>query len=260
MYEVDEIHQVVESRRRHFNHINYLLSSHRQNAISPTSITGPKPSRTRLYRLRCGGRYAIALWPLFSLPLSHSSPTGRVVTNDPPRLRKSKSTPVLAAPTYDTSARRLAPEDVLFRRKNAPTRYEEHDIYWANERDLPVLPDSDLLKCVHSYTGLFYEGMAARKKGKRDGNRKENFMDERSMDETALLAFGVLLEEAGRKTLGKRGDLVFVEGEEREERDERKRIGVESETDGDPWKEDGDEEEELRREKGAKRRKLKQEI
>ena len=48
--------------------------------------------------------------------------------------------------------------------------------------------------------------------------------------------------------------------EEREERDERKRIGVESETDGDPWKEDGDEEEELRREKGAKRRKLKQEI
>lgn len=31
------------------------------------------------------------------------------------------------------------------------------------------------------------------------------------MDETALLAFGVLLEEAGRAALGKRGDTVFTE-------------------------------------------------
>ena len=96
-------------------------------------------------------------------------------------------------------------------------------------------------------------------KGKGDGSRKGGFVDERSMDETALLAFGVLLEEAGRKTLGKRGDLVFVEGEEREEEEQVRRIGGESETDVDPWKEDGDDEEELKREKGTKRRKLKQE-
>lgn len=32
------------------------------------------------------------------------------------------------------------------------------------------------------------------------------------MDETALLAFGILLEEAGREALGRRGDLVFTEG------------------------------------------------
>lgn len=31
------------------------------------------------------------------------------------------------------------------------------------------------------------------------------------MDETALLAFGILLEEASRDALGKRGDLVFTE-------------------------------------------------
>jgi hypothetical protein len=31
------------------------------------------------------------------------------------------------------------------------------------------------------------------------------------MDETALLAFGILLEEAGREALGKAGDLVFTE-------------------------------------------------
>jgi hypothetical protein len=32
------------------------------------------------------------------------------------------------------------------------------------------------------------------------------------MDETALLAFGILLEEAGNEVLGRRGDLVFTEG------------------------------------------------
>jgi hypothetical protein len=34
------------------------------------------------------------------------------------------------------------------------------------------------------------------------------------MDETALLAFGILLEEASRDALGKKGDLVFTEGME----------------------------------------------
>lgn len=34
------------------------------------------------------------------------------------------------------------------------------------------------------------------------------------MDETALLAFGILLEEAGREVLGRRGDLVFTEAAE----------------------------------------------
>ena len=34
------------------------------------------------------------------------------------------------------------------------------------------------------------------------------------MDETALLAFGILLEESGREILGRTGDLVFTEGEE----------------------------------------------
>lgn len=34
------------------------------------------------------------------------------------------------------------------------------------------------------------------------------------MDETALLAFGILLEEAGKAVLGRRGDLVFTEGVE----------------------------------------------
>jgi hypothetical protein len=34
------------------------------------------------------------------------------------------------------------------------------------------------------------------------------------MDETALLALGILMEEATRDVLGQTGDLVFTEGEE----------------------------------------------
>ncbi|KAK3402726.1 hypothetical protein B0T20DRAFT_6325 [Sordaria brevicollis] len=108
---------------------------------------------------------------------------------------------------------RYAPEEVLFRRKGAPARYEENDIYWANE-NLPdagrhLLPDSDLLKSIHGYTSNFYDVMALRL-GPRCviGSRT---IDERSMDETALLAFGILLEEASREAMGKKGDLVLTE-------------------------------------------------
>ncbi|KAK3309187.1 uncharacterized protein B0T15DRAFT_392092 [Chaetomium strumarium] len=117
------------------------------------------------------------------------------------------------ADRYSARNLKLAPEEALFRRKNAPVRYAEQDIYWANE-DLPNgglghLPDGLLLKSVHSYASRFYEAAATRL-GSRCyvGTRT---IDERSMDETALLAFGVLLEEASREALGKAGDLVFTE-------------------------------------------------
>ncbi|SPN97727.1 uncharacterized protein DNG_01240 [Cephalotrichum gorgonifer] len=111
----------------------------------------------------------------------------------------------------------LAPEEVLFRRKEAPPRWPHHDIYMAHEHNLPdggrnVLPSSDLLKAIHSYTSHFYEALG-------DGGRREAHLvgrrniNEGSMDETALLALGILLEEAGREVLGKRGDMVFTEGE-----------------------------------------------
>lgn len=101
----------------------------------------------------------------------------------------------------------LGPDEVLFRRRGAPERYAEHDIYYSHERHLPragrgVLPDSDLLKAIHSYSGQFYGAHR---------HRGEPNTDECSMDETALLAFGILLEEAGREVLGRRGDLVFTE-------------------------------------------------
>ncbi|KAI0134124.1 hypothetical protein BJ170DRAFT_608601 [Xylariales sp. AK1849] len=106
----------------------------------------------------------------------------------------------------------LAPEEVLFRRVAAPTRYAERDIYHAQER-LPdggrhMLPDSDMLKAIHGHSSHFYAARAMAD----HCERTQKSIDERSMDETALLAFGILLEEAGREVLGKKGDLVFTEG------------------------------------------------
>lgn len=85
----------------------------------------------------------------------------------------------------------------------------------AHERDLPdegrdVLPPSDLLKTLHSYTSLFYDALGSdgRRNAYSAGGRNIN---ERSMDETALLALGILLEEAGKEVIGARGDMVFTE-------------------------------------------------
>lgn len=108
----------------------------------------------------------------------------------------------------------LAPEEVLFSRKNAPRRYAEKDMYFANEQ-LPdagrdVLPDSDTVKAIHSYASHFYEALGQHHD--RPGRGRIAHVDERSMDDTALLAFGILLEEAARESLGKDGDLVFTEG------------------------------------------------
>jgi len=93
---------------------------------------------------------------------------------------------------------------VLFRRKRAPERYEESDSYFANESlSHGHLPESDLLKALHCYASDFYSRATS----------SECTSDWRSMDETALLAFGILMEEICRKELGETGDLVFVEGE-----------------------------------------------
>ncbi|KAL8892267.1 MAG: hypothetical protein Q9215_000780 [Flavoplaca cf. flavocitrina] len=113
--------------------------------------------------------------------------------------------------TISTHHTAVPPEDVLFRRRHAPERYEEDDVYFAHESldDNRELPDSDLLKAVHAYTSDFY--------GKGLGSKAE--VDFRSMDETALMCVGMLLEEYMQNILGDTGDLMFVEaGEEREGR------------------------------------------
>ena len=66
------------------------------------------------------------------------------------------------------------------------------------------LPDSDLLKAIHAYTSDFY-GRAAANGGPLDFG---------SLDETALLGLGILLEEMAEHVLGDTGDLAFVEWED----------------------------------------------
>ncbi|KXS95134.1 hypothetical protein AC578_2882 [Pseudocercospora eumusae] len=91
----------------------------------------------------------------------------------------------------------MPPDQVLFSRADAPVRYQEDDKYFAH-RHLPPnqrLPDSDLLKAIHSYASDFYGS------GKL-GNPRKDF---KSLDETALIAMGVLIEELVAETLGETG-------------------------------------------------------
>ena len=106
--------------------------------------------------------------------------------------------------TATSSTVAVPPEEVLFRRKGAPIRYEEDDFYWAdrNLTENQKLPESDLLKAIHAYGSDFY-GSAVKGKGK---------VDFESLDETALLAIGVLMEEMAHEALGETGYLAFVEG------------------------------------------------
>ena len=103
--------------------------------------------------------------------------------------------------TSSTSQTAIPPDQVLFRRKGAPMRYEEDDIYCADRHLRPDqrLPDSDLLKTLHAYVSDFYA--ATETQGERDWQ---------SMDETALLALGILLEEAAAQAVTENGNLRDV--------------------------------------------------
>ncbi|KAI9931213.1 hypothetical protein ASPWEDRAFT_233801 [Aspergillus wentii DTO 134E9] len=108
--------------------------------------------------------------------------------------------------TASSSARAVRPEEVLFRRQNAPTRFEENDFYFAHESLPPArpLPSSDLLEAIHAYSADYYNHATI------DGGQD----DYQSMDETALIAMGILIEEMAKESLGETGDLVLVEGED----------------------------------------------
>ncbi|KAK8216706.1 hypothetical protein M8818_001669 [Zalaria obscura] len=110
--------------------------------------------------------------------------------------------------TKSNSRQAVPPEEVLFRRKGAPQRYEENDLYFINDHLPPDqrLPDEDLLRHLHTYASDFYHASTV------TGGSK----NWRSLDETALLALGILLEEELNDSLGTSGDLAFVEGEDQD--------------------------------------------
>nr|OQO20705.1 hypothetical protein B0A51_11991 [Rachicladosporium sp. CCFEE 5018] len=116
----------------------------------------------------------------------------------------SNSRPTTSPDTTTAPSITISPEEVLFRRQGAPVRYQEDDVY-AADRQLRLdqrLPSSDLLKAIHAYASDFYAHAMP------DGEEH----DVRSLDETALLALGILLEETATEVVGRTGDLALLEG------------------------------------------------
>jgi hypothetical protein len=118
---------------------------------------------------------------------------GFLTEERPSRHRDRASTTSVAVP----------PDEVLFRRNRAPIRHAEDDFYEADRHlnEKQRLPDSDLLKVIHAYVADFYE---------RTSGHGMN-VDTASMDETALLAMGVLIEEVAKEGLGRTGHLALLE-------------------------------------------------
>lgn len=115
----------------------------------------------------------------------------------------------------------MRPEELLYRKQNIPAESIEEKIYFAHE-NLPSdqsLPSSDLLETIHAYAADYYEYAT-------EDNGKD---DHQTMDETALLALGILIEEMAKEELGETGDLALVEGQELSEEEDDK-TGLESDT------------------------------
>jgi hypothetical protein len=100
-----------------------------------------------------------------------------------------------------------APEQILLGEEEVPSEYkdDEDDTLYDNwYRNLPPqlsLPDSDLLHAIHAYVSNFYSIVP---------NNQNGF---ESMDGTALLAMGILLDEMVTETIGETGQLAFLESE-----------------------------------------------
>ena len=98
----------------------------------------------------------------------------------------------------------IAPEEALLRRSAIPADliYDSYDAVGGLSTD-NRLPESEMLKAIHAYASDVYASATVDK----------GAYDFRTLDETALIAMGILLEEAIREALGENGDMVFVEPE-----------------------------------------------
>ncbi|KAL6708660.1 hypothetical protein ACN47E_002356 [Coniothyrium glycines] len=98
----------------------------------------------------------------------------------------------------------LRPDEILFKRANAPVRYEEKDYYYAHESlsATQSLPDGSLLESIHAYISSLYS---------RLGEAQHPSTPWKSMDESALIALGILMEETAGQVLGSTGDLALTE-------------------------------------------------
>jgi hypothetical protein len=91
-------------------------------------------------------------------------------------------------------------------------RYQEDDYYPAHTK-LPAdqkLPSGDLADALQTYVSTLWA------KTEQPGLMQRAW---RGMDETALLALSILMEETARGVLGETGDLAFTEAAEEDEKD-----------------------------------------
>jgi hypothetical protein len=118
---------------------------------------------------------------------------------------------------YDVVAGRLAPRLLNQTYKDLGNEVKRNQIrprpaddvlasFAAKDVTIPVefhpeLPSSDLLKALHYYTGEYFR-------------HHDNYDGYRTLDETALLTLGVLMEEAIKDSLGPNGALAYAENEE----------------------------------------------
>ncbi|KAF2854598.1 hypothetical protein T440DRAFT_238132 [Plenodomus tracheiphilus IPT5] len=104
---------------------------------------------------------------------------------------------------FKASTQPLRPDEVLFKQAKAPVRYEETDYYYAHATTAvqQQLPDGDLLSAIHAYVSKLFSRTA------QPGHDRIW----RCMDETALIACGIILEEMAREELGATGDLALTE-------------------------------------------------
>ncbi|KAJ4347467.1 hypothetical protein N0V95_005388 [Ascochyta clinopodiicola] len=156
----------------------------------------------------------------FTRPPSESSVDDESVTSEKPSRRPANVYDAVAGRVTQaglignitdvkSSRQPLRPDEVLFKQANAPVRYEETDYYNAHAR-LPAdqqLPSGDLLTAIHAYVSKLYSRTA-------EGGSQPMW---KCMDETALIAFGILMEETAREILGETGDFAFVEAADDEE-------------------------------------------
>lgn len=107
----------------------------------------------------------------------------------------------------------IAASDYLFRYQQGPEQDRNYEQFSAHRHLEHRLPDSDLLKAIHMHASDFYGAHP---------DAEDSF---KSMDETALIAMGILLEEATAEKLGETGDLAFTEAARPEEADQPPRTG-----------------------------------
>jgi hypothetical protein len=96
-------------------------------------------------------------------------------------------------------------------------RYEEDDYYPAHRKLPPgqTLPSGDLATAMKAYIEKLWAITGRRSRFSRKLMRRSW----RGLDETALIALCILMEETARGAMGDTGDLAFTEAAEESEHD-----------------------------------------